>query len=85
MSISDLTGKRLQRVKESTVFDHLLESSCSIDFDHFNILAPDASKFRLLVRKKCFAFPFSVYNTVGLSRHEQVCLIRLHFRRYFSY
>ena len=25
------------------------------------------------------------YNTISLSRHEQVCLMRLHFERYFSH
>ena len=46
MGIYNLTGKRLKCVK---VFDHLLECNCSIDFDHFDILAPDVNKFRLLI------------------------------------
>ena len=49
MGISNLTGKRLQSVKQSGVSDHLLECNCSIDFDHFNVLASDANKFRLLI------------------------------------
>ena len=48
MGISNLTGKRLKCVKQSAVSDHLLECNCSIDFDHFDILASDANKFRLL-------------------------------------
>ena len=36
------------------------------------------------IRKNAFACPFSVHNTISLSRHEQVCLIRLRFERYFS-
>ena len=32
-----------------------------------------------------FAYLLSVHDTISLSRHEQVCLIRLHFERYFSH
>ena len=52
MSISHLTGKRLKCVKQSAVSDHLLECSCSIDFDHFDILASDPNKFRLLIKER---------------------------------
>ena len=48
MGISNLTGKRLKSFKQSAMSDHLLECNCSIDFDHFDILASDANKFRLL-------------------------------------
>ena len=34
IGISNLTGKRLKCVKQSTVSDHLLECNCSIYFDH---------------------------------------------------
>ena len=51
MGISNLTGKHLKSVKQSAVFDYLLECNCSIDFDHFDILAPDANKFRLLIKE----------------------------------
>ena len=37
--------------KQSAVSDHLLEYNCSIDFDHFDILASDANKFRLLIKE----------------------------------
>ena len=37
-----------------------------------------------IIRKKMFACPFSVHNTISL-RHEQVCLMRLRFERYFSH
>ena len=47
MGISNLTGKCLKCVKQSAVFDHLLECNCSIDFDHFDILASNANRFRL--------------------------------------
>ena len=52
MGISSLTGKHLKFVKQSAVFDHLLECNCLIDFDHFEILASDANKFRLLIKKR---------------------------------
>ena len=51
MGISNLTGKLLKSVKQSPVSDHLIEPNCSIDFDHFDILASDANKFRLLIKE----------------------------------
>ena len=51
MGISNLTVKCLQSVKQSEVSDHLLECNCSIDLDHFDILASDANKFRLLIKE----------------------------------
>ena len=51
MGISNLTGKRLKCVKQSAVSDHLLECNCSIDFNHFDILASDVNKFRLLIKE----------------------------------
>ena len=51
MAISNLTGKRLKSVKESAVSDHLLECNCSMDFDHFDVLASDANKCRLLIKE----------------------------------
>ena len=38
-----------------------------------------------LIRKNIFACLFSIHNTISLSRHEQVCLMRLRFERYFSH
>ena len=35
--------------------------------------------------KNIFACLFSIHNTRRLSRHEQVCLSRLRFERYFSH
>ena len=49
MGIYNLTEKRLKCVKQSAVSDHLLESNCSADVDHFDVLASDANKFRLLI------------------------------------
>ena len=51
MSTSNLTGKRLKRVKQLAVSDHPLECNCSINFDHFDVLASDANKFRLLIKE----------------------------------
>ena len=44
MGISNLTEKCLKCVKKSAVSDHRLECNCSIDFDHFNILASNANR-----------------------------------------
>ena len=51
MGISNLTGKHLKCVKQSAISDYLLECNCLIDFDHFDILASDASKFRLVIEE----------------------------------
>ena len=37
------------------------------------------------IHKNNFACLFSVHNTVSLSRHEQVSLMRLRFKRHFSH
>ena len=37
------------------------------------------------IRKNIFGCPLSVHNTISLSRHEQVYLMRLCFERYFSH
>ena len=49
--VSNLAGKRLKNVKDSAVSDHLLQCNYTIDFDHFDILATDLSKFNLLVKE----------------------------------
>ena len=36
------------------------------------------------LRKNTLACLFSVHDTLSLSGHEQVCLMRLRFERYFS-
>ena len=54
MGISYLTGKRLKIVKQLAVSDHLLEYNCPVDFDHFDILASDANKFRLFIKESLF-------------------------------
>ena len=37
-----------------------------------------------VIDKNIFPCLFSVHNTI-LSRHEKVCLMRLHFEKYFSH
>ena len=51
MGISNLTGKGLKSLKQSAVSDHLFECNCSTDIDHFDILASDTKKFRLLIKE----------------------------------
>ena len=51
MGKSNLTGKSLKCIKQSSVFDHLLECDYSLDFDHFDILASHANKFKLLIKE----------------------------------
>ena len=51
MAISNLTGKHFKSVKQSAISDHLLECNCSVGFGHFDILASDANKFRLLIKE----------------------------------
>ena len=40
---------------------------------------------RFDIREYIFVCLFSVLDIISLSRHEQVCLIRLRFERYFSH
>ena len=42
-------------------------------------------KSKVDIRKNISACLFSVHNAISLSCHEQVCLIRLPFERYFSH
>ena len=51
MCVSNLTRKRLKNIKDSAVSDHLLHCNCIIDFDHFDILAIDVSKFNILIKE----------------------------------
>ena len=51
MGISNLTGKRAKNLNESAVSDHLSQCDCTIDFDHFYILASDTNNFSLLIKE----------------------------------
>lgn len=50
LTISNLTGNHLKSFKQSAVFNHLLESNSSIDFDYLDILASEANECRLLIK-----------------------------------
>ena len=50
-----------------------------------NITNSKSFKYKTSIRKNIFACLFSVHNTISLSRHEQVCLMKLRFERYFSH
>ena len=45
------------------------------------IFIHDLIKRRNILRKNISACLFSVHNTISLSRHELVCLIRLHLSK----
>ena len=51
MGVSYLTGKHLKSVKQPAISNPLLEYNCSIDFNHFDVLAFDKNKFKLLVKE----------------------------------
>ena len=51
MGVSNLTGKRLKKIKDSAVSDHLIQCNCTIEFDHFDILATDVSTFNLSAKE----------------------------------
>ena len=50
MGNSNLTGKCLKCVKHLAVSGHLLKCNCSIDFDHFDILASNKINSDFLLR-----------------------------------
>ena len=47
MGVSNPTGKQLKYMKDLAVSDHLLQCNCTVDFDHFDILATEVSRFNL--------------------------------------
>ena len=44
IGISNLPEKRLKKVKESAISDHLFQCNCAINFDDFGVLAADCNK-----------------------------------------
>lgn len=50
MGVSNFTGKWLKNMKDLAISNHLLQCNCTNDFDHFDILAFEVSKFRLLLK-----------------------------------
>ena len=51
MRISNLAGRRLKNVKQSTLSDHLLQCNFAISFGDFSILTTDCTKLKLLLRE----------------------------------
>ena len=51
IGILSLIDKSVKSVKESAASDHLLQCDCTIDFDHFDILASNTNSFRLLIKE----------------------------------
>ena len=51
MVVSNFTGKWLKNMKDLAISNHLLQCNCTNDFDHFDILAFEVSKFRLLLKQ----------------------------------
>ena len=51
MGVSNFTGKWLKNMKDLAISNHLLQCNCTIDFDHFDILTFEVSKFRLLLKQ----------------------------------
>ena len=49
--ILNVTGKHIKNGKKSAVSYRLLQCNCTIDFDHFDILASDTNNFRLAIKK----------------------------------
>ena len=46
MGVSNLTGKRLEKVKQSAISDHLLQCNYAIILDNFDILTAESNKFK---------------------------------------
>ena len=76
------------RTRRNSVFGHF-SRSVPIMYKIFKLEGSiyNLRNFQSLysIRKNIFACLFSVHNTISLSRHEQVCLMRLRFERYFSH
>ena len=79
----------LENAFEGQNIEYRLFYSCLPVRTQYSPLFPPGSAFSKTnvfgIRKNIFACLFSVHNTISLSRHEQVCLMRLRFERYFSH
>ena len=54
MSNFNLAENSLKNIKKSSIFDHLLQCDCLIDFNHFDILPTGINKIRLFVKENLF-------------------------------
>ena len=71
-------------VFENVIF-HLQRGNSSLPTNWRKMMIYLTRKKMIYIRKNIFTCLFSVHNAISLSRHEQVCLIRLRFERYFSH
>ena len=51
MGTLNLMGKRIKKVKELAISDHLLQCDSPVTFDDFDILASDSNKVKLLIKE----------------------------------
>ena len=67
----NLTGKWLNSTKDSAVLGHILQCICTIDFDHFDILATGVNQLNLLVKESLLIKPDSpVLNRTICTKNE---------------
>ena len=82
---ADLADMQLRRKSNKGIHFLLYVNDIFIKYAWVIPLKDKKKTLQLLIRKNIFACLFSVHNTISLSRHEQVCLMRLRFERYFSH
>ena len=87
MGISILTGKRLKRVKQSVVSDHLLECNHSNDFGHFDIIASDTNKLTVFIKKSLFVkrYQTQLNKTIKSFQLLELLVDRISSRDIFKY
>ena len=85
--IQNATGVDTSSVAKKIYLADLKSDEDKLDIHKLKNLPFNSSnlKSKVDIRKNIFACLFSVHNTISLSCHEQVCLIRLSFERYFSH
>ena len=84
-----MPNQLLAEVLHKPVLRQVIKRKMYSSFE-YKIRGVDLTDMRLIsnllnIRKNIFACLFSVHNTISLSRHEQVCLIRLSFKKYLSH
>ena len=50
-TFNESNGKRIKNIKETAIPDYLLLCDCLITFNHFDIVASDSNKFKLLIKE----------------------------------
>ena len=84
-----MPNQLLAEVLHKPVLRQVIKRKMYSSFE-YKIRGVDLTDMRLIsnllnIRKNIFACLFSVHNTISLSRHEQVGLIRLSFKKYLSH